>query len=88
MYGPVTLKIDGEMKFYRLARGPPFAWATPRGATTHDSTKFRVRKNWDHKNRKQSLFFYFSLRFQKRVQFSILTTFSVADPPAHWCLPY
>ena len=23
MYGPVTLEIDGEMKFYRSARSPP-----------------------------------------------------------------
>ena len=23
MYGPVTLKLDGEMKFYRPACGPP-----------------------------------------------------------------
>ena len=34
MYGPVTLEIDGEMKFSRPARGPPLARATPRGAAT------------------------------------------------------
>ena len=54
MYGPVTLKIDGEMKFDRPARGRPLAWATPGGAATHDSAKFRVRKNRDQKNRKKS----------------------------------
>ena len=81
MSGPVTLKIGREMKFYRSARRPPFAWPTPRGAATHDSAKFRVGKIRDQKNRKKSSNFYFSLRFQKRVRCSILTTFSVADPP-------
>ena len=31
MYGPVTLEIDGEMKFYRSARRTPLAWPTTRG---------------------------------------------------------
>ena len=46
MCGPVTLKIDREMKFYRRACRPPLAWATPRGAT-HASAKFQVRTNPD-----------------------------------------
>ena len=32
MYGPVTLKIDGEMNFYRSARRTPLAWPTTWGA--------------------------------------------------------
>ena len=69
MYGPVTLKIDGEMKFY------------PRGAATQESGKFRVQKNQGQKNRKKGWKFYFLLRFQKGVWFSILTTFFIANPP-------
>ena len=44
MYGSITLKIDGEMKFYRSARSPPLAWPTTRwgGGGSHDSAKFRV----------------------------------------------
>ena len=53
MYGPVTFKMDGEMKFYRSARKPPSAWPTPRRAT-HDSAKCRVRKNPDQKHQKKS----------------------------------
>ena len=31
MNGPVTLEIDGEMKFYRSARRTPLTWPTTRG---------------------------------------------------------
>ena len=54
MYGPVTLEIDGEMKFYLAACSPPLAWPTTRVGGSHDSAKFWVRKNPDQKNPKKS----------------------------------
>ena len=55
IYGPVTLKIDGEMKFYRSARNPPLPDLPlgGGGGGTHDSAKFRIRKNRDQKNQKK-----------------------------------
>ena len=49
MYGPVTLKIDGEMKFYRSACSPPLLGLPLGGggggaATTFGSEKIRTKK--------------------------------------------
>ena len=51
MYGPVTLEIDGEMIFYRLARRTPLAWLTtmggggaPRTLPNFGSEKIRTKK--------------------------------------------
>ena len=49
MYGTVTLEIDGEMKFYRLARSPalpglPLVGEAPTTLPNFGSEKIRTKK--------------------------------------------
>ena len=83
MYVRVTLKIDGEMKFYRPARGPPLAWATPGGAATHDSAKFRVQKIGTKKIEKKVDFLFFVAISKTRPVFDFDHFFRRRPSPAH-----
>ena len=57
MYVPVTLEIDGEMKFYRPARGPPLARATLRG--TRLCQILGAKKLRPKKSKKKLIFLFF-----------------------------
>ena len=65
MYGPVTLKIDGEMKFYRPACGPPLAWAAPRGAGHPRVCQISGPKKSGPKKSKKKLIFLFFVAISK-----------------------
>ena len=65
MYGPVTLEIDGEMKFSRPACGPPLAWAAPRGAGHPRLCQISGPKKSGPKKSKKKLKFLFFVAVSK-----------------------
>ena len=68
MYGPVTLEIDGEMKFYRSARSPLLP-GLPLGGPPTALPNFRSEKFWTEKIEENVQILIFSCDFRNTTGF-------------------